>query len=397
MYLREKDEWKSRLRKEKRGKEGSSATSTRLSCELHAMELLNTAQAKRLSELQLQLAKAMLKSGDEADLNKAMAIVKNIVKSGGGSEDAGKRADDLELKAHLDSARTILEEVDRAKIEVRCAREKVEHAKLEAHKLEEAARRTRLQQERAARQQPKAQTDATAVKPYHVEVSKPLENAPTTRERPSTSQRSPDVVDTQFVEKVVEPRRCCECARIDCFTQRFKRRGDLRHSISYDEPRGEDELQKLQAELRTLRQSSELKLRKLREMQERLKQEAASRQQDLLRIRQLESESRELRDRFYKGGVVVAPTPAAMGGAEAKSNMPAADIANEGIDLWQSQSTAAAPQSNMHKPPQYDSESLETLRERSLEVNNLQNQLADKCATIDIATSKVTGAKKYLG
>ena len=171
VYLREKDEWKSRLRKEKRGKEGSSATSTRLSCELHAMELLNTAQAKRLSELQLQLAKAMLKSGDEADLNKAMAIVKNIVKSGGGSEDAGKRADDLELKAHLDSARTILEEVDRAKIEVRCAREKVEHAKLEAHKLEEAARRTRLQQERAARQQPKAQTDATAVKPYHVEVS----------------------------------------------------------------------------------------------------------------------------------------------------------------------------------------------------------------------------------
>ena len=88
-----------------------------------------------------------------------------------------------------------------------------------------------------------------------------------------------------------------------------------RHSISYDEPRGEDELQKLQAELRTLRQSSELKLRKLREMQERPKQEAASRQQDLLRIRQLESESRELRDRFYKGGVVVAPTPAAMGGS----------------------------------------------------------------------------------
>jgi hypothetical protein len=397
VYLREKDEWKSRLRKEKRGKEGSSATSTRLSCELHAMELLNTAQAKRLSELQLQLAKAMLKSGDEADLNKAMAIVKNIVKSGGGSEDAGKRADDLELKAHLDSARTILEEVDRAKIEVRRAREKVEHAKLEAHKLEEAARRTRLQQERAARQQPKAQTDATAVKPYHVEVSKPLENAPTTRERPSTSQRSPDVVDTQFVEKVVEHVVVVNVQESTVSPSASNAEEISRHSISYDEPRGEDELQKLQAELRTLRQSSELKLRKLREMQERLKQEAASRQQDLLRIRQLESESRELRDRFYKGGVVVAPTPAAMGGAEAKSNMPAADIANEGIDLWQSQSTAAAPQSNMHKPPQYDSESLETLRERSLEVNNLQNQLADKCATIDMLRAKLREQRNILG
>eukprot|EP00946_MAST-07B_sp_MAST-7B-sp1_P002484 g2484.t1 len=328
VYLREKDEWKSRLQKERRGRQKSSKNRNTLLSELNAQKLLNTTQAKSLGEMKLKLAEAMLKSGDEADRNKALVIVQNVMKEGTSSNDL--RRPHVDVEAQLNHAKKLLEEIQKAKAEAQHAKEELARAKMETRKLEEAARIARLKHDGE-------QNHDKAI---------------------------PPAVDERLNDEVF-PKKSSQ-TNISVGSPASYRKGSGSHQLSA-----------LQEELEVLRQSS---AKKIAELQNKLREKTTPQQQDLIRNRKLEPESLIM---CNQNAEEIAPT-------RVKQTLIVNASVNEstsGVQL--AKSMPLAPCSNQKISASDNGTAVISFEDHSSELNLLKNELAASQATLEALRAKM--------